>query len=92
MYKIIVKFEVKDYDTWKKGFDSGKEPRLQAGISTADILCEAENTNKVIVIFQCNDLAKAKAHLGSPEVKKGQTASGFITPPEIFFGRVIEKC
>jgi len=90
-YKITVKFEVKDYDVWKKGFDSGRIPRELASVFTSDILCEAENSNKIIVIFKTDDLLKAKVHLGDPEVRKNQSESGFVAPPEVFFGRVVEE-
>lgn len=87
MYKILVKFSVKDYQVWKDAFDAGAGPRQTAGITTADILCNVEDANLVIVVFQTDDLERAKAHLSDPAVKQGQMKSGFLAPPELFFAK-----
>ena len=48
-----------------------------------------QNTVRFSYSLETEDLAKGKAHLSDPQVKKGQADSGFLAPPELFFGKVI---
>lgn len=88
MYSIVVKFSLKDYDLWKKMFDASAAHREGAGLRTTSIIRSVDDASKVMVVFQTEDLARAKAHLADPAVRKGQADAGFLAPPEIFFGEL----
>ena len=88
MYGILVKFTVKDYGVWRKLFDAAAGPRETSGLRTTAVISSVDDPSKVMVVFQTADLAKAKAHLSDPETRKGQASSGFLAPPEIFFGEL----
>ena len=88
MYSILVKFSLKDYDLWRQRFDAGAAAREQAGLRTTSVVRSGDDPAKVMVVFQTADLAKGKAHLADPEVRKKQADAGFLAPPEIFAGEV----
>jgi hypothetical protein len=48
-----------------------------------------DDPSRVTVVFQTADLAKGKAHLNDPEIKKKQADSGFLAPPEMFAGELL---
>ena len=49
---MVGSFEVKDWDHWKKSFDSHKEPREAAGIKTVYVGNEIDNPNKVHIVME----------------------------------------
>ena len=88
MHAIVVKFTVKDYGVWRQKFDEAAPPREGAGLRTAAVIHSVDDPTRVMVIFHTDDLAKGRAHLADPNVKKGQADAGFLAPPELFFGEV----
>ena len=87
MFKILVKFKVKDYGVWKTAFDAGSAPRTAAKIRVADVVRGVDEPNHVFVVFEAPDLALARAHLTDPEIRAKQQNAGFLAPPEMFFGQ-----
>ncbi len=60
---VIVRFEVTDPERWKRMYDTTARERAAVGISAALIFDDAENSNGMIVIYQVEDIKRAKAYL-----------------------------
>ncbi len=88
MYRVFVKFTVRDFAAWKQKFDAGAAPREEAGLRTTTIARSLDEPTQVMVVFHASDVARAKAHLTDPAVKKKQADAGFLAPPELFFGEL----
>jgi len=88
MFAILVKFSLKDFDVWRQKFDAAAGPRETAGLRTISVIRSVDDPGKVMVVFETEDLARGKAHLSDPETRKGQADSGFLAPPEVFFGEL----
>jgi antibiotic biosynthesis monooxygenase (ABM) superfamily enzyme len=74
--RVRVTHKVKDYEAWKKEFDSHKQSRLDAGLQDRAISYEMGNKNMVTVVFQINDMAKASAFMKSQDLKDKMKAAG----------------
>ena len=88
--RLSVVHHVKDFDAWLKVFDSErKETRAGYGLIDRGIARGIDDPNIVHVLFAVSDMAKAKARIGSPEMKKLMTDAGVDGPPTINFYRLV---
>lgn len=84
-------FTVKDWDAWQKGFEEGKQERLDNGIAVRAFGHDADNDKKVVLVTVVLDTAKAFAYYKSDMLKKRREASGVISEPERFLYRVVQR-
>ena len=89
--RVIVTHKVKDWDAWKKSFDSHKQTRLDAGMTDRAISYSVGDTHTVTVAFIINDMKKAEAFMASKDLKDKMAESGVTGPPNIFFYNVVQK-
>ena len=89
--RLIVMHKVKDWDAWKKEFDSHKQTRIDGGLTDRAIGHEAGDTHMVTLVFAVNDMAKAKAFTTSKDLKDKMMAAGVVGPPNMFFYNVVKK-
>ena len=83
--RVRITHKVKDYDAWKKEFDSHKADRMAAGLQDRAISYEMGNKNMVTVVFQINDMEKAKAFMSSKDLKDKMAAAGVEGAPMIWY-------
>ncbi len=89
--RVIVTHKVKDWDAWKKSFDSHKQTRMDAGITDRAIGYSVGDTHTVTVAFVINDMKKAEAFMASKDLKDKMAEAGVVGPPDIFFYKVVQK-
>lgn len=89
--RIMVTHKVKDWDAWKKSFDSHKQVRLDAGLLDRAIGYEAGDNHIVTVVLGVSDMAKAKAFMASKDLKDKMAEAGVEGPPTIFMYTVVQK-
>ena len=88
---MSVAHHVKDYDAWLKAFDAeGAAARAANGVIERAILRDFYDPNTVYVIFEVSDMAKAKARMSSPELKKIMADAGVDSPPTIRWYKVVQ--
>ena len=87
----LVTFKVKDYDTWKKGFDSDEQQRKDAGMSTRAINVDINDPNKVTLVMVIGDMKKTEAFMQTKELKHRMDSSGVIGAPDAFFYHVVKQ-
>lgn len=84
--RVLIAHHVKDFDTWLKAYDGeGKETRAANGLIDRGIARGIDDPNMVYVLFVVSDLAKAKARVSSPDLKKLMTDAGVDGPPSLNF-------
>ena len=82
--RLMVTHHVKDFDAWKKGFDSeGDSARAAHGLVLRAMARGVDDANNVTILFAITDMAKARARAASPELKKVMTDVGVDGPPTI---------
>ena len=84
--RLRIGHKVKDFDTWLKAYDNeGIDTRLANGLVDRALSRNIEEPNMVYVTFAVSDMAKAKARLKDPALKKIMTDAGVISEPVIDF-------
>ena len=89
--RVMVRHKVKDFDAWKKEFDSHQQARMDAGLTDRVLARTVDDHNSVTLVFAVSDLAKAKAFMNSQDLKDKMKAAGVEGAPWVFFYRVVQK-
>ena len=89
--RSMTTFTVKDWDTWRRRFDSGRQVRVDNGLIDRAYGHEAGNDKKVVVVVAVSDSAKAAAYWKSDQLKKARAESGVTTEPQRFIYRVVKR-
>ena len=89
--RSMVTMTVKDWPTWQKAFEEGRNERLQNGISDRIYGYDADNQTKVTVVTALTDTAKAYAYWKSDMLKIRRAASGAIGEPVRFLFHIVER-
>jgi hypothetical protein len=84
-------FMVKDWDAWVKGFEDGKQERLDNGITDRVIGHDLNDNKKVSLVTAVTDTAKAFAYYKSDALKKRREASGVVGEPVRFLFRIVKR-
>ena len=82
---LTVHIKVKDYATWRTAYDGHEKGRVSAGITNGRVFRSAEDPNDVVILQDVTDVAKARAWLGSTEMKTAMEKSGVVGSPNIRF-------
>ena len=82
---LTIHLKVKDYATWRAGYDGGEKSRFSAGITNGRVFRNAQDPNDVVILQDVADVAKARSWLGSDEMKATLQKSGVVGTPSIRF-------
>jgi len=89
--RVMMSHKVKDWDAWKKEFDSHKQARMDAGLIDRGVGYSVDDNHDVNIVFAITDMQKAKAFMSSKDLKDKMTAAGVEGPPKSFFYNIVEK-
>ena len=84
-------FTVKDWNAWKSAFDSGRQMRIDNGVSDRVYAHDVDDDKKVVVVVAVNDSAKANAYWKSDVLKQRRKAAGVMGEPERFTYRIVKR-
>jgi hypothetical protein len=82
---LTIHHKVKDYATWRMGYDGHEKSRISAGITNGRVFRNAEDPNDVVILLDVADVAKARAWLGSDDVKATMQKAGVVGSPNVRF-------
>ena len=82
---LTIHLKVKDYATWRAGYDGGEKGRLSAGITNGRVFRNAADPNDVVVLQDVADVTKARSWLGSDEMKVAMQKDGVVRHPSVRF-------
>jgi len=82
---------VKDWDAWRKTFESNRQTRLDNGLSDRAFGHDVDDNHKVIVVTNIIDSAKANAFMTSDILKQNMKESGVVGAPTRFTYRVVQS-
>ena len=90
--RVMIKHKVKDYNAWLKVFDDGEgaAKRKENGLLDRGLGRGIDDPNMVYIVFAITDMAKAKARMASPELKKLMMDAGVEGTPEVHFYKLTE--
>lgn len=82
MATLILNHKVKDYATWKAGFDSDEQRRNEAGISLLAVGEKAGEPGNVYAVFTVADPSVLEGFLADPQLQAKMQELGVISAPE----------
>ena len=80
---IIVNHEVNDYAAWRTGYENVQPLRDRHGVTTANVLQDPADPNKVTVLHWFPSVAQAQAFVDAPELHDAMQKAGVAGPPRI---------
>ncbi len=89
--RSMTMFTVKDWDAWKRSFDSSRQIRIDNGLTDRAYGYDVDDNHKVVLVVAINDSAKAEAFWNSDQIKQLRAKSGVVGQPERFVYRVVQK-
>jgi hypothetical protein len=57
----VIHLKVKDYATWRTGYDGREKSRLSAGITNGRVFRRAEDPNDLVILQDVADVPKASS-------------------------------
>jgi hypothetical protein len=85
MRYMLVRHKVKDFAQWKRVFDSHAAAQRKAGLTVEHVLRNMDDPSEVFLLFEMENVEKAKSFVTSPDVPGAQEASGVADRPDIFY-------
>jgi len=82
---LTIHHRVKDYATWRKGYDEHEKSRNAAGVTNGKVFRSAEDPNDVLILQDVADVAKARAWLGGDDLKAAMQKAGVVGPHSVRF-------
>lgn len=82
---MLVRHKVKDFTSWKAGYDGHQPKRQEAGLTEKHLLRSSDDPNEVVVMFEAQDLSRAKEFAASADLQQKMQEVGVIDQPDIFF-------
>lgn len=82
---MLVRHKVRDFNSWKAGYDAHQPVRVEAGLAEQYLLHSADDRNEVIMLFAVQDLARAKTFAASVELRDKMQEVGVVDRPDIYF-------
>jgi quinol monooxygenase YgiN len=88
---VLVTHKVKDFAAWLKVFDGeGSSTRASNGLVDVALSRGIADSNLVHLVFDIKDMAKAKARMKDPALKKLMTDGGVIGTPKFEFYNIAD--
>jgi hypothetical protein len=88
---MLVRHKVKDCASWKPFFDRDYAVLKSRGSTGGHLFRNADNPNEIIVLFDWEDLERARQFAQSEKSQKVMQQAGVIDTPDFFFLEEIEE-
>ncbi len=82
---LLIRHKVRDFDTWKTGYDAHQPKRIEAGLTEKYLLHSEDDANEVVILFEAEDLDRAKAFAASADLREKMQEVGVVDTPDIYF-------
>jgi hypothetical protein len=78
MAYLLCRNRVRDYDTWKRIFDSHAAAHREVGLHRVHVWQDEDDPQEVYFVFEVDDVEAAKAFLDAPESEEAGLAAGVL--------------
>ena len=76
---------MRDFKTWKTAYDNHQAMCANAGLSEKYLLRSTDDTTEIVILFEAQDLNRAKAFAASADLRERMQESGVLDKPDIYF-------
>ena len=80
---VMIRHKVKDFKKWKAAYDAHGPARAGAGLKERCLLRNTKSRNDVFILFEANNLARAKAFCASADLRVAMKNAGVTGKPEL---------
>lgn len=88
MVTVLLSHEVKDFQTWKTGFDNGEALRAAAGVTTNAVYTAVDNPNMVTVSTDFPSAEAVQGFMNNPQLAADMETAGVISRPDV---KILQK-
>jgi len=85
MTHILIRHKVADFAKWKPAYDAHLTARKEAGLKEQSLLRSIDNPNEVVLLFEAEDLKRAKTFTESSDLREVMQKAGVVDKPDILF-------
>ena len=78
MQYMLCRNKVRDYDVWKRIFDSHAEAHREAGLKLVKFWRSIDDPNEIHFLFEIHNMETAKAFVTQPDRKNVAEEAGLI--------------
>jgi len=82
---LLVRSKVSDFKTWKPAYDAHQPARSAAGLTEKYLLRNADDPNEIVILFEAQDLNRAKTFAESADLRERMQESGVVDKPDMYF-------
>ena len=82
---LLVRHKVADFSKWKPTYDSHLPARQKAGLKEVHLLRNADDPNELVLLFEAEDVQKARDFAASADLKETMQRSGVVDRPDAYF-------
>ena len=82
---MLIRHRVRDFKAWKGGYDGHLPKRVEAGLTEKYLLHGNPDPNEVVILFEVQDINRARAFAESPDLKNRMQEVGVVDKPDIYF-------
>jgi hypothetical protein len=82
---MLIRHKVRTFSEWKRGYDAHLPKRVEAGLTEKYLLRGENDPNEVVLLFEAQDLKRAKTFAESTELKEAMQKVGVVDKPDIYF-------
>ena len=82
---MLIRHKVRDFKSWKAGYDAHQPKRVEAGLTEKYLLHGSDDPNEVVALFEAQDLSRAKAFAASADLRAKMEEVGVVDKPDIYF-------
>ncbi len=82
---LLVRHNVKDYETWKPFFDEHSSTRAEEGSKGGKIFRSADDPNELFILLEWDNIENAKKFAQSEKTIEAVQKAGIVGNPDIYF-------
>ncbi len=82
---MLLHHKAADFSKWKSVYDAHLSTRQKAGLKQEHLLHNIDDPSKVVLLFEAEDVQKARELVASDDLREKMQAGGVIDKPDIYF-------
>ena len=82
---VLIRHKVRNFATWKAGYDAHQAKRAEAGLTEKYLLHGADDPNEVVLLFEAQDIVRAKEFAASADLREKMQEVGVVDKPDVYF-------
>lgn len=82
---LLIRHKVRDFNAWKPMYDAHLAAREAAGLRELHLLRNVEDTTEVVVLFEAENLGKARTFASSEDLRQRMERAGVVDQLDIYF-------